>query len=96
VGGSGAVGLLPLGSGFLGAGTGMITWGSLGLDGGSGLVKPGEVILWAIPVPGGCANIGTGVATDRILMEIVTAIGTKNNPKSVTIRLENKLILGII
>ena len=105
MGGSGAVGL-PLGRGFLGAGTGIGSGDSIGLGvavgivvgagGGSGLVKPGEVILWAISVAGGCTNVGTGVATDRKLMEIVAAIGTKNNPKSVTIRLENKLILGII
>ena len=105
------MGLLPLGRGFLGAGTGIgsgdslglgvavgivLTGGAVGAGGGSGLVKPGEVILWAISVAGGCTNVGTGVATDRKLMEIVVAIGTKNNPKSVTIRLENKLILGII
>ena len=105
----GAVGLLPLGSGRSGGGTGMMTCGSLvagavgivvliggGVEvGGRGVVKPGEVILWAIPVPGGCANVGAGNATDRVLIEIVAIIGTKNKPKSVTIRLENKLNLGI-
>ena len=96
----GAVGLLPLGSGRSGGGTGIVTCGSLvagavgivvlggGVEAGDGrgFVNPGEVILWAIPVPGGCANVGAGDATDRVLIAIVAIIGTKNKPKSVTIR----------
>ena len=106
----GAVGLVLLGSGRSGGGTGIVTCGSLvaGVVGivvlvgsgveagdGKGFVNPGEVILWAIPVLGGCANVGAGNAIERVLIAIVAIIGTKNKPKSVTIRLENKLNLGI-
>jgi hypothetical protein len=61
----------------------------VGVEGGLGigLVKPGEVIL--------CAIVGMGYATELELIEIVATIGVKNNPKSVTIRLEKKLNLDI-
>jgi hypothetical protein len=102
-------GVVVLGSGFFGSGTGIGNGDSLGVgvgvvvgmgtgvaagigvgvgDGlGIGCVKPGEVIL--------CANAFGGAATDRKLMETVATIGTKNNTKSVKIREESKLNLGI-
>jgi hypothetical protein len=84
--------VVPLGSGFLGGGTGIGNGDSLGVgvgvavgmgtgvgDGlGIGCVKPGEVIL--------CANAFGGAATDRKLMETVTTIGIKNDTNSVKIR----------
>jgi hypothetical protein len=104
--GIGVVGLMPPGSGFLGVGTGIGNGDSLGVGTGvevgsdfgvdvgigvgdgvpMGVVKPGEVILCAI---------APGAATDRKLMEIVTIIGTKNDTKSVKIRLEAKLNLDM-
>ena len=65
----------------------VVRWGNGVGDGvPMGVVKPGEVILWAIAL---------GAATDRKLMATVVTIGTKNNTNSVKIRLEPKLILDM-
>ena len=84
-----------IGSGdSIGAGIGVVIGvGSCGVDIGVGVgegasigvVGLGMVVLWAIPVPGGCAN-ESGAAIDRKLIEIMVIIGTKNKIASVKIR----------
>ena len=78
------VGWELLGSGFLGRGTGITTGASSSGAGGAatggavGVVKPGEVMRWAI--------VWLGTATEVELMAIVVIIGTKNQPINVKIR----------
>ena len=88
---------LGLGVGVaVGVGSGFGVEMGIGIGDGvpMGVVKPGEVILWAMPVPEGCAN-ASGAATDRKLIEIVAIRGTKNKIESVKIRVETKLNFGI-
>lgn len=95
--------------GTVGAGTGIGTGLGVAVGVGAGVgvsvgvVKPGDVILWA---SSGCSSSAAGLLGKAILLpkgsanalesvEIVVIIGMKNNPKSVKIRLENKLNLRI-
>jgi hypothetical protein len=83
--------------GTVGAGTGIGVPAGVGAGVGApvGVVKPGEVIRCAISR---CSRVGAvllGKAIELESIEIVVIIGMKNNPKSVKIRLENKLNLGI-
>jgi hypothetical protein len=84
-----------IGSGdSIGVGIGVVVGvGNCGVDVGIGVgdglpigfVGLRMVVLWAISVPGGCAN-ELEAAIDRKLIEIMAIIGTKNKIAGVKIR----------
>jgi hypothetical protein len=93
--------VVPLGSGFLGDGTGIGNGDSLGIgvgvevgmgtgvEEGIGVGVVGDGLGIGLVNPGEVilwAISAGGAATDRKLMEVVTIIGTKNDTNSVKIR----------